>query len=359
MMNNCDLSKQKRLALVICSFLLNQGLFANDTAVGGEGSLPIPISQPHIKMVSELIRINGKNLNESQMNGSWYYDCNFTFKNTLNKELTISMAFPFPINDGNSEIALPAGQQTKVGQALVYDFLVTVNNKLVPTHRGSIAPNQDKGLYYEDAYFWKTTFPPLATVQIHHDYTTGATYDVMGYHWVHYVLKTGALWQDNTIGHTRLEVIPNTPTRLCSELESKADYLNPTPSGMKVLGSGLNRKYVWDVYHFNPQADLSLCLFTGISYIRHKVIYPWLNSEDTLSKLAKLSDKELRLLRNTIYAQYGRQFQSFDLQQYFSKKWWYEPNPHYSDKMLNEDDKKLLALINQAKHTHSTNSPSQ
>lgn len=339
---------KKMFAVVFCVFVPNEVLLANDTAVGGEGSLPIPVSQPHIKMVSELIRINGKNLNEPQMNGSWHYNCNFTFKNTLNKEVIISMAFPFPINDGNSEIALPAGQQTNVGQALVYDFLVTVNDKQVPAQRGNIAPDQNKGLYYEDAYFWKTTFPPLATVNIHHDYSTGATYDVMGYHWVRYVLKTGALWQDSSIGHTRLEVIPNTPTRLCSEIDPKADYLNPTPSGMSISGSRADRKYIWDLRHFQPQADLSLCLFTGISYVRYKVIYPWLNSDDALGKLARLSNKELRFLRNTIYAQYGRQFQSPDLQEYFSKKWWYVPNHDYSDRMLNEEDKKLLSMINQA-----------
>ncbi|KGP63956.1 hypothetical protein EP47_08625 [Legionella norrlandica] len=352
MRNECNPSKKRMFAVASVVFLLNKGVLANDTAVGGGGSLPIPISQPHIQMVSELIRISGEELNGTKMNGSWHYDCNFTFKNTSKKEVTISMAFPFPINDGNSEIALPAGQTTKAGQALVYDFLVTVDDKQVSARRGNIAPNQNKGLYYEDAYFWQATFPPLATVKIHHDYITGATYDVMGYHWVHYVLKTGALWQNNTIGHTRLEIIPNTPTRLCSEIDTKADYLETTPPGMKISGSGKNRKYVWDLLHFQPKSDLSLCLFTGISYVRYKMIYSWLNTEDAVSKLAKMSSKELRLLRNTVFAQYGRQFQSPDLQQYFNRQWWYVLNPHYSEDMLNEEDKKLLSMIHQAKQMH-------
>lgn len=70
MTNDHYVSKKKMFAVVFCVFAPNEVLLANDTAVGGEGSLPIPVSQPHIKMVSELIRISGKNLNEPQMNGS-------------------------------------------------------------------------------------------------------------------------------------------------------------------------------------------------------------------------------------------------------------------------------------------------
>ncbi len=56
---------------------------------------------------------------------------------------------------------------------------------------------------------------------------------------------------------------------------------------------------------------------------------------------------ELRKLRNTIYAQYGRQFKSKDLQSYFDKQWWYVPNKKYSDKMLTSSDKSAIAKIQQ------------
>lgn len=344
---NQIMSKKAKSFALFLTVLFAKSMYANDSSFGGSGALPIPISQPDIKMVKEVIIITGKNLNNSEWDGSWHFSCDFQFKNTLNKALKVSMGFPFPINNGMSEIALPQGQKTSEGKALVYDFQVRVNDTPVSSHREKIAPNEEKNLNYEDAYLWDTTFPSLATVNIHHDYVTGATYDVMGYHWVSYVLKTGALWHENTIGHTQLEVIPNTPTRLCSEINPKEEYLQPTPAGIKIVGDGKNRKYVWDLAHFQPKSDLLLCLYTPISYVRHTMIYPALNSEHPARALAKLSTKELQILRNTIYAQYGRQFNSPDLQSYFKKQWWYEPNPDYSDSQLTEEDKKLLSLINQ------------
>lgn len=330
--------------------ILSKGLFADDTAFGGEGALPIPISQPDIKMVNEVIIITGKNLNNLNMNGSWHFNCTFNFKNSLNKALKVDMGFPFPVNDGMGGVALPAGQRTGVGKALVYNFQLQIDGKNVSSHKEKIAPNQAKGLNYDEAYLWNTLFPALATVIIHHDYDTGATYDVMGYHWVAYVLKTGGLWQDKTIGHAQLEVIPNTPTRLCSELVPNKEYLNTTPSGMHIVGTGYNRKYVWDLPNLQPTEDLSLCLFTGKSYIRYSIVYAWINTQDAVKKLAQLSGSELRILRNTVFAQYGRQFKSEDLQHYFNNQWWYEVDPNYSDVSLSPEDKQLLGMINEVNH---------
>ncbi|KTD82591.1 YARHG domain-containing protein [Legionella waltersii] len=342
------LSQYKLILLASLNLMLfAQTTLANDTAVGGEGSLPVPISQPNIEMVNETIRITGKDLNSPAMNGAWQYDCNFTFQNSLNKDLNVSMAFPFPINNGESEIAMPEGQKATVGKALVYDFKVTVNGFEIPSQSGKIAPNPDKSMYYEDAYYWKVNFPADSKVIIHHDYITGATYDVMGYHWVHYVLKTGSLWKHNTIGHTTLEVRPNTPTRLCDEIDSNIDVTKPTPAGMQIQGDGAHRKYIWDLKHFQPNEDMSLCLFTGLNFIRYKIVYKWLNTENAVNQLAKLSSKELRILRNSVFAQYGRSFKSPDLQSYFNQQWWYTLNPSYSDQMLTTDDKKFLNMLKQ------------
>lgn len=346
-LHNRTSSKQSEFFFLFFILFFSKSVLANDTALGGSGSLPIPVSQPDIKMVKEVIIISGKQLNNSEWNGSWHYSCDFQFKNTLNKEIKVSMGFPFPVNNEMSAIALPKGQKTSEGKPLVYNFQVHVNDTPVSSHKEKIAPNQDKGLYYDEAYLWDTTFPALATVNIHHNYETGATYDVMGYHWVSYVLKTGMLWHENTIGHTQLEIIPNTPTRLCSEIDARAEYLKPTPAGIKVVGHGKNRKYVWDLAHFQPKVDLLLCLYTPKSYVRYTMIYPVLNSDNPVNSLSKLSTRKLQILRNTVYAQYGRQFNSPDLQRYFKKQWWYEPNPDYSDALLTKEDKKLLSLINQ------------
>jgi serine/threonine-protein kinase len=54
---------------------------------------------------------------------------------------------------------------------------------------------------------------------------------------------------------------------------------------------------------------------------------------------------KLRLLRNTVYARHGRQFDSPDLQKYFGSKEWYEPRDDYQDAMLTASDRKNVDLL--------------
>jgi hypothetical protein len=45
----------------------------------------------------------------------------------------------------------------------------------------------------------------------------------------------------------------------------------------------------------------------------------------TYADIAGKSSRELRIMRNEIYAQYGYRFNSYDLQNHFEKKSWYKP----------------------------------
>jgi hypothetical protein len=64
-------------------------------------------------------------------------------------------------------------------------------------------------------------------------------------------------------------------------------------------------------------------------------------SEDDIDTLPK---SKLRLARNEIYGRHGYVFKSKDLQQYFSSKSWYHPNPSF-DGSLNEVEKENVDLI--------------
>ena len=73
--------------------------------------------------------------------------------------------------------------------------------------------------------------------------------------------------------------------------------------------------------------------------------------EDSLDKLLtpgelrQLSLRDLRLLRNTIYARRGRPFKSEILRDHFSGMSWYKVNSDYSDKLLSKTDARNIALI--------------
>jgi hypothetical protein len=67
----------------------------------------------------------------------------------------------------------------------------------------------------------------------------------------------------------------------------------------------------------------------------------------SVKELRKLSLRDLRLLRNTIFARRGRSFKSPVLQEHFARMPWYTPDPKYSDKLLTKTDKRNIELIRQ------------
>ena len=225
------------------------------------------------------------------------------------------------------------------------DFKVTINGKSVAAQKHAISPNPEKGMYYKDAYVWDMTFAPHETLRVHHDYSTGMTFNVLGQIWVNYVLRTGGLWQGGKIGHATIEVIPNTPTRLCQELGQATAA--QTPSGMKIINpnSKTARQYAWDFSNFHPAEDLDFCLQTGRDFIRYGIVYVIIRDNQDQLNLSKMTLAQLSILRNSIFAQYGKKFNDPQLQTYFNKQWWYESNPNYADSLLTQEDKKAITII--------------
>lgn len=56
-------------------------------------------------------------------------------------------------------------------------------------------------------------------------------------------------------------------------------------------------------------------------------------------QLGELDPAELRILRNTIFAQYGYRFRSADLQRHFSRFDWYKPDSEFSESRLSYLDR--------------------
>lgn len=61
--------------------------------------------------------------------------------------------------------------------------------------------------------------------------------------------------------------------------------------------------------------------------------------------LSTLSRRDLRILRNTVYARRGRPFDSKVVQGYFATATWYKPDRGYDDSRLTETDRKNIAVI--------------
>jgi YARHG domain-containing protein len=65
----------------------------------------------------------------------------------------------------------------------------------------------------------------------------------------------------------------------------------------------------------------------------------------SVKQLSNLSRRDLRLLRNTIYARHGRRFKSALLQEYFDTMAWYQPIDDFQDRMLTKIDTTNVKLV--------------
>ncbi|MEL6345433.1 MAG: YARHG domain-containing protein [Myxococcota bacterium] len=65
----------------------------------------------------------------------------------------------------------------------------------------------------------------------------------------------------------------------------------------------------------------------------------------TPADVAMSPPNQLRVMRNEVFARYGRAFKSEDLQQHFGATSWYTVNPGFSDSVLTKNDQANIALI--------------
>jgi hypothetical protein len=70
-----------------------------------------------------------------------------------------------------------------------------------------------------------------------------------------------------------------------------------------------------------------------------------LDQQITVDSLKDFSRRDLRLLRNLIYARRGRPFHSELIKTYFAAVDWYKPDPKYTDARLTALDKRNINLI--------------
>lgn len=75
----------------------------------------------------------------------------------------------------------------------------------------------------------------------------------------------------------------------------------------------------------------------------------------TCGQLEHFTRKELRLMRNEIYARHGMRFRSADLQKHFEAKAWYAPTSDDVSKQLSEIERINIEMIRQIEKRHDEN----
>ena len=75
----------------------------------------------------------------------------------------------------------------------------------------------------------------------------------------------------------------------------------------------------------------------------------------TCGQIEHFTRKELRLMRNEIYARYGMRFRSADLQKHFEAKAWYTPTTDDVSEQLSEIERINIEMIRQIEKRHDEN----
>ena len=112
----------------------------------------------------------------------------------------------------------------------------------------------------------------------------------------------------------------------------------------------------FDHYTFEEEELIEISLLSralgidvpeGLEYEnRNPLDYPsQLENLLTVEQLSDFSRRDLRILRNTIFARRGRPFKSEVLTHYFERMVWYKPTANYSDDRLTDIDLKNIKII--------------
>lgn len=114
----------------------------------------------------------------------------------------------------------------------------------------------------------------------------------------------------------------------------------------------LNGQLQIKVADYKPTKNIEFGIVSRFSFSVYPVYYKKYE-EGKIVSIGRLelegeyTKEELRLMRNTIYAQYGYDFKSADLKKYFSQFAWYMPDPNLKmeDIKLSEKEKDFVEKI--------------
>ncbi len=358
-----------RLTLGLSFCFLTIILFGNDGAYTTSGGNIYPVTESDIKMLSE-------NLSFVVKEKTTYVHVEFEFFNPSSKTKSLQVGFQAPTSTGDV-----TDKQCNTPQ--IVGFTAQVNDDLMPYHlfaaecetcelkdTSEIYFSQfNNGIY---VYLFDVEFQPGITV-VRHSYSFPASTSVMVEEIYNYILTTGSKWADGTIGDFELTIdMGENSYFYVSDIFGESAKWSVVGTGkvtdLRVIefGDSNNRRMVRTVnghlrieaQAFNPKSNLEFGVLSRSSFstwgtdkgssslaVRRALMFR------TLDPMAldeeKLTPSELRIIRNTIYAQKGYNFKDEGLREYFSKFHWYVPDPNLGQEEieLNSAEKEFIEQI--------------
>ena len=322
---------------------------ADDGFFRGEGATVIPMNNEQIELVKETVNIHRVTIG---YNKYWVADCEFVFRNTGPK-VEVQMGFP----------DYPKGAITNF-KSLVDDSVVETGYKEVVIKDIDSLVDLDS-LGFKWVYTWKVDFSEgeMKTLRSCYEFIggifQGVPYLLSGHCeksiWYEdgkppgggyggtsklvYVVQTGALWKgkiDTADIYVNLGGI------------HPANWVFVCPFGYTYKDSVVE----WHFRDFEPQDNITIEVVSSASpfFDTVKQARKWIE----VVKENEYSKRSVMLVRNFIYAKYGKPFGEKWLRNFFENYiYWsgapyrdeYEYNFEYSDTLLTETDREIEKLL--------------
>lgn len=350
--------------LLAWALLLNLSMssFGNDGVYLTKGGLIYPTQETKISLEKEILTFKVRD-------HIAYVSIQFEFNNPETIDRKLLVGFQAPTAEGDVPDSLSNTNQIK-------DFIIIQSGTILPYTLKSADcdtcelkdPTEihfsqfNTGLF---VFLFEITFKPGMN-RLDHSYNFPASHNVAFDQFYKYILTTGSKWAGEKIkeltvnidmGQNKYFYVNDIYGRSADWsvigtgklTDEKFDYVDADTCRMVRTLSGYLQIKVTD---FQPIKNIEFGIVSDHSFAVWPVYYEKFRdgsiaSIGDLSLNADHTLEELRLLRNTIYAQYGYDFKDAALKQYFSQFAWYMPDPNLKmgDIEMTEAEKEYVTKI--------------
>lgn len=354
-----------RILTIIFILTSTYSVHGNDGVYLSHGSVIYPINETKISLEREILSFTVRNRVA-------YVDIQFEFNNPQNSERRLLIGFQAPTAAGDVSDSISHFNQ-------IADFIIIQNGQILP-YTLKAAECEDcelkdlKEFYFSQhepgvfVFLFEITFNPGLN-RINHSYHFPASANVSFDQFYNYILTTGSKWAGGTIKDLTINIDMG---------QNQYFYVNDIfgqTAKWSIIGSGkvtderFEYEYVYpgdscrmirilsgklhiQVNDFKPTKNIEFGIVNGYSFTIWPVHHDRIQNGEVISISDLTLDNEytqneLRLLRNTIYAQHNYDFKNPALKDYFSQFAWYMPDPNLKMEniKLTADEKKYIEEI--------------
>lgn len=352
----------KTAIATILTLILTISAYGNDGVYLTRGGVIYPTQESMISLDREVLSF-------SVQDKVCRVDILFEFNNSENVERKLMIGFQAPTAVGEVPDNISNTNQ-------IADFKILANGQILP-YKLKAAECEDcelkdpKDFQFSQSeqgvfvYLFELTFKPGVN-EINHSYSFPASSNVEFDQMYGYILTTGAKWSGGTIKNLTVNIDLG---------YNKYFYVNDIFSNnanWSIVGSGkvTNKRFFndedssrmvriisgrlqIDVTNFKPARNIQFGIICENSFIARPTDFDKLESGKVYGICGlsldseKYSKETLKLLRNTVYAQYCYSFNSKNLKDYFAQFEWYIPDPNLTMEqiILTEKEKKFIDEI--------------